>query len=177
MGVKNIKWEGTISSTSAARVNWQWAAAVYKCFSTTSSNDLGIKPADDNHLGPYYNSDHAGTPECFRSYVTGGHGRRRVEPHRLLQRHRQRLCRVLQGATTTSSLLRVGRLCVRTHDDCVMRPRYFAQDTAARHADARHRHGFPKRFVSRRRMSKIELPERRRELSVEPARERLARSS
>jgi hypothetical protein len=71
-GVKNITWSGCIASNQCGVcVNWQWAAAVYKCFST-NLNDLGIKPADDNHLGPYYNSDQAGTPEFFRNYVTGG---------------------------------------------------------------------------------------------------------
>jgi hypothetical protein len=33
---------------------------------------LGVKPVDDPHASPYANSDHAGTPEAFRQWVTGG---------------------------------------------------------------------------------------------------------
>jgi hypothetical protein len=53
------------------RVNWQWAAAVYSAFGATN-DALGVKPTDDNKASLYANSDHAGTPESFKQYVTGG---------------------------------------------------------------------------------------------------------
>ena len=31
-----------------------------------------MKPVDDNQASVYQNSDHAGTPENFKSFVTGG---------------------------------------------------------------------------------------------------------
>ena len=35
-------------------------------------NALGVKPVDDKVQNPYLNSDHAGTPENFKSFVIGG---------------------------------------------------------------------------------------------------------
>ena len=35
-------------------------------------NLLGLKPVDDNAASLYKNSDHAGTPENFKSNVIGG---------------------------------------------------------------------------------------------------------
>src|SRR5262249_22678755 len=32
----------------------------------------GVKPVDDNNASAYQNSHHAGTPENFRNFVTGG---------------------------------------------------------------------------------------------------------
>jgi hypothetical protein len=64
-GIKNVVWAGQFSSdTAGISVNWQWAAAVYKSFST-DYNALKVKPVDDNQVSPYKNSDHAGTPEAF----------------------------------------------------------------------------------------------------------------
>ena len=69
--VKNITWTGDFDATkSGVTVNWQWAAAVYTQFA--GNNAIGVKPLDDNHFGPYFNSDHAGTPENERPYVIGG---------------------------------------------------------------------------------------------------------
>jgi hypothetical protein len=31
-----------------------------------------VKPVDDNKASAYKNSDHAGTPESFKAFVTGG---------------------------------------------------------------------------------------------------------
>ena len=59
------------SDTPGVTVNWKWAAAVYTSFST-NNNGLGVKPVDDNQASAYKNSDHAGTPETFKSFVTGG---------------------------------------------------------------------------------------------------------
>jgi hypothetical protein len=71
-GINNVIWQGTFSSnTSGLTVNWQWGAAVYTSFST-SYNALGVKPVDDNKASQYQNSDHAGTPENFKSFVIGG---------------------------------------------------------------------------------------------------------
>jgi hypothetical protein len=71
-GAGPVTWHGTFfTDTQGVRVNWQWAAAVYTAFG--SANDaLGVKPTDDNKASIYANSDHAGTPERFKQYVTGG---------------------------------------------------------------------------------------------------------
>lgn len=52
-------------------MNWQWGAAAYTNFDT-HYNGLGVNPVDDNKASQYKNSDHAGTPENFKSDVTGG---------------------------------------------------------------------------------------------------------
>lgn len=71
-GISNLTWSGTISSdTRGVSAQWKWAAAVYTNFSA-DYNALGVKPVDDNHASQYQNSDHAGTPENFKPYVTGG---------------------------------------------------------------------------------------------------------
>jgi hypothetical protein len=72
-GINPVTWSGkfNLPLSPQVTVNWQWAAAVYTSFSTNYSQ-LGVKAADDNHFPPYQNSDHAGTPENFKSFVTGG---------------------------------------------------------------------------------------------------------
>ena len=71
-GLKNISWSGTVViDTPGVSLQWQWAAAVYKTFSP-DNNSLGVKPVDDNKASVYKNSDHAGTPENFKSKVVGG---------------------------------------------------------------------------------------------------------
>ncbi len=71
-GLKNITWSGTIiSDTPGVSVQWKWAASVYSNFSP-DYNSLGVKPVDDNKASQYQNSDHAGTPENFKTFVTGG---------------------------------------------------------------------------------------------------------
>jgi hypothetical protein len=71
-GIKNVKWSGTISPDSpGVSVQWKWAAAVYKGFSS-DNNALGVKPVDDNKASQYKNSDLAGTAENFKSKVSGG---------------------------------------------------------------------------------------------------------
>jgi hypothetical protein len=80
-GIKNVNWTATFSSdTPGITLNWQWAAAAYtslgvNCTPTGGSpnlNDLGVKPVDDNKASQYQNSDHAGTPEEYKSFVIGG---------------------------------------------------------------------------------------------------------
>jgi hypothetical protein len=71
-GIKNVTWQGQFTSdTAGLSINWQWSAAAYKQFSG-DYNALNVKPVDDNHVSAYQNSDHAGTPEAFLPYVTGG---------------------------------------------------------------------------------------------------------
>jgi len=71
-GINPVTWTADFSSdTPGITINWQWAAAVYTMFSM-DNNALGVKPTDDNMASIYKNSDHAGTPENFTAFVTGG---------------------------------------------------------------------------------------------------------
>lgn len=71
-GIKNVTWTaGFATDTSGVTLNWQWSTAVYTSFSNNYKS-LGVKPVDDNKASQYQNSDHAGTPENYKSYVTGG---------------------------------------------------------------------------------------------------------
>jgi hypothetical protein len=71
-GVHPVTWSGHFSSDPpGVGVNWQWAAAVYTQFSADYTT-LGVKPVDDPQASSYQNSDHAGTPESERGFVTGG---------------------------------------------------------------------------------------------------------
>jgi hypothetical protein len=79
-GTNPVTWQGSFSTdTSGVSLNWQWAAAVYTNASfpsgpTANYNTADVKPSDDNQKCQHYpnNSDHAGTPEAYKSYVTGG---------------------------------------------------------------------------------------------------------
>jgi sugar lactone lactonase YvrE len=71
-GIRNVSWSGTVAiDTSGVSLNWKWAAAVYRSFSSNYTA-LAVKPVDDNNASQYQNSDHAGTPENFKSHVIGG---------------------------------------------------------------------------------------------------------
>lgn len=71
-GTNPVVWSGDFSSSGGAFcINWQWAAAVYTSFSS-DNNALGVKPVDSNSASIYLNSDHAGTPESFKTFVIGG---------------------------------------------------------------------------------------------------------
>jgi hypothetical protein len=71
-GIKQVTWSGIFSSdTPTLSYSWKWAAAAYIQFSS-NNNALGVKPVDGDKLNPYANSDHAGTPENYKSFVTGG---------------------------------------------------------------------------------------------------------
>ena len=71
-GQANVTWEGQlISDTPGVAVNWQWAAAVYTTFGA-DYNSLNVKPVDANYPSPYAASDHVGTPEAFKQYLTNG---------------------------------------------------------------------------------------------------------
>jgi hypothetical protein len=71
-GANPVTWKGTFETdTAGVSVNWQFGAAVYTQFST-DYNALNVKAVDSNSASTYKNSDHAGTPEAFKTFVTGG---------------------------------------------------------------------------------------------------------
>jgi hypothetical protein len=70
-GIHPVTWSGSFEADASVSVNWQWAAAVYTQFAV-DGNGLEVKPVDDNHVSVYQNSDHAGTPEAYKSSVIGG---------------------------------------------------------------------------------------------------------
>ena len=71
-GINPVSWQGAFfTDTPGVSVHWQWAAAVYTAFGATG-DALAVKPTDDRTASVFANSDHAGTPENFRQYVTGG---------------------------------------------------------------------------------------------------------
>ena len=65
-----MTWSGSFYTSSSISVSWKWGAAVYTQFSS-DYNLLNVKPTHTNSLN-FNNSDHAGTPESFKSYVIGG---------------------------------------------------------------------------------------------------------
>lgn len=69
-GINPVTMTLDFSSTVPLSLNWQWSAAAYTSFGS-NYNSLNVKPSDSpTLLDP--NSDHAGTPEAFAQYVTGG---------------------------------------------------------------------------------------------------------
>lgn len=71
-GINPVTWTGEFTSLQGGlSYQWKWAAAVYTSFSG-DYNALCVKPIDGSTMNPFSNSDHAGTPECWKSYVTGG---------------------------------------------------------------------------------------------------------
>ena len=71
-GIKNIRWTSDFSSdTAEVKIDWQWAAAVYSCFSD-DYNALGVKPVDDDKAINTRDKDNAGTPCNFRNCVVAG---------------------------------------------------------------------------------------------------------
>ncbi|HXO27688.1 MAG TPA: DUF11 domain-containing protein [Thermoanaerobaculia bacterium] len=71
-GANPVTWSGSFASaTPGLKVQWQWAAAVYTQFGNDYNAD-GVKPINGDKLNPYPDSDHAGTPENERPFVTGG---------------------------------------------------------------------------------------------------------
>jgi hypothetical protein len=68
-----VTWSGifTADNTGVA-IKWKWSTAVYKTdMSQAQYNSIGVKPAHTSACS-YANSDHAGTPENKKTYVTGG---------------------------------------------------------------------------------------------------------
>jgi RHS repeat-associated protein len=71
-GINPVSWTATFyTDKSSVSLQWQWAAAVYTSFSANYGT-LGIKPIDATSGSAYANSDHAGTPENYKSFVVGG---------------------------------------------------------------------------------------------------------
>jgi hypothetical protein len=71
-GINPVTWSGNFATdTAGVQLNWQWGAAVYTNFSSAYSS-LDIKPFDSTNGSAYLNSDHAGTPEAYKSFVIGG---------------------------------------------------------------------------------------------------------
>ena len=71
-GINPVTWTATLTvDQPGVTFTWNWAAAVYTSFNT-SFNALGVKPVDGNTQNPYNNNDQAGTPENYKSSVTGG---------------------------------------------------------------------------------------------------------
>jgi hypothetical protein len=71
-GNNPVTWSANFTTdTTGVSLNWQWAAAAYSSFGSTFSL-LGVKPCDSNTASSYLNSDHAGTPESYKTLVTGG---------------------------------------------------------------------------------------------------------
>jgi hypothetical protein len=67
----SVIWQGTLGSDNlGVSVDWKWGAAVYTNFST-DYNALHILPAHGNSCMAG-GGDHAGTPEAFGQFVTGG---------------------------------------------------------------------------------------------------------
>jgi len=67
-----VTWYGEFATDPPGIViQWKWAAAVYTQFDL-ENNALGVKPVDANEGSLYANSDHAGTPEYFKTFVIGG---------------------------------------------------------------------------------------------------------
>jgi hypothetical protein len=72
-GINPVTWQASFTTdTAGVSLNWQWSAAVYKPGFGTDPASLGVKPLDQNTGTLYNNSDHAGTPENFKTLVTGG---------------------------------------------------------------------------------------------------------
>jgi YVTN family beta-propeller protein len=71
-GINPVTWSGLVSTDRPGlAIKWKWGAAVYTAFAN-DPNQLGVKPVDDNRTSQYHNSDHVGTPENFKGFVTGG---------------------------------------------------------------------------------------------------------
>jgi hypothetical protein len=70
-GISPVTWTGDFTLSSVSSVHWQWGAAVYTQFST-NYDSLGIKPLHSTSLDAYHSGDQAGTPENFKTFVTGG---------------------------------------------------------------------------------------------------------
>lgn len=70
-GIKGVTWSGDLRSDApGVSISWKWSAAVYTQFSA-DYNALNVKPTHTNACS-ITNSDHAGTPEAFKTYVIGG---------------------------------------------------------------------------------------------------------
>ena len=71
-GLTPVKVTATFSTVNPGiDIDWRWGAAVYTSFNTNPAL-IGLKPVDDKTTSAYANTDPAGTPESFRTYLTPG---------------------------------------------------------------------------------------------------------
>jgi hypothetical protein len=69
-GGATVSWSARFfSDQPGVKLNWKWGAAVYS--STIDYNAMNVKPTHTNACG-IANSDHAGTPETMKAYLTSG---------------------------------------------------------------------------------------------------------
>lgn len=70
----HVRWDVNFhSSEGCLSFNWKFAAAVYTHFAAWGEyGSIGVKPVDSPSLSSYANSDHAGTPEAYKAYLTAG---------------------------------------------------------------------------------------------------------
>jgi hypothetical protein len=67
----NVKWTNDISiDKTGISLGWRWAAAVYTSFAGNAG--INVKPINGSTQNPYANTDRAGTPENFKSFVADG---------------------------------------------------------------------------------------------------------
>jgi hypothetical protein len=69
--MRNIMWTADVSIDQPGfSMKWRWGAAVYSKFADHAG--LNIKPVDGLKFNQYQNSDEAGTPENYKSFLTSG---------------------------------------------------------------------------------------------------------
>ena len=71
-GDNPVTWSAQFSTdTPGVTLNWAWSAVAYNSF-TTTYNSLGVKPCGSSTASSYNNGDYAGSPENYKSHLTGG---------------------------------------------------------------------------------------------------------
>jgi hypothetical protein len=71
-GIKDVTWSGDFSTaTPGIKVSWEWSAAVYSEF-TSNMSAIEVKTVPNKKEDAFKNSDRAGTPENFKSFVVAG---------------------------------------------------------------------------------------------------------
>ena len=69
--ITNVVWTADISiDKTGITLDRRWSAAVYTSFAANAG--VNVKPITSNLLDSYLNSDDAGTPENFKSFVVAG---------------------------------------------------------------------------------------------------------
>ena len=70
--ISPVTWTGRyVTAQPGLVIEWSWSAAVYSSFSA-DYNTLGVKPVDGSQQNPYANSDQAGAPQNYKSFVAAG---------------------------------------------------------------------------------------------------------
>ena len=69
--IANVVWTANVSiDKTGISLTRRWSAATYTSFAANSG--VNVKPISGNTQNPYLNSDLAGTPENFKSFVVSG---------------------------------------------------------------------------------------------------------